>query len=584
MLRQQFNIVLFALLLTIALQSQSITQLRIRENPVFSESVIRGWVNVRLPKQYSSAFHDSLCAALTTQLQNNGFFQSNVSITLDSVRTDSTRYLADIGIKEGAAAVLSDIEYAHTDSLLLKRIKTEDQFLIGALFSKKTVEDFFSTILNYLQDSGYPFAAITLHQVQYDSISNSVKLHVNCSPGKLCKLDRISIDGNKDTKAYVIIRELPYTTGDVYNQTKIDKTQEVLNKTKLFDIVSEPQYYITDKDQGTLLITVKEKNTNTFDGVIGYQPSSNENEKGYLTGLLNIGFKNLFGTGRATSVHWQKIDRLSSEFELRYLEPWIMDYPFNINLMFYQKQQDSTYVQSQFEGSVEYLATSEMSISLQYGLTNVIPSVLSNNTYTVFNSTTTSAGFKLKIDSRDDPLSPRKGLLFINSYSLNNKRIKGSTELVSGSVKTKNQQQKLLVDLSMFFELFSKQVFSVSLHGRELRGDLIEVSDLFKFGGANTLRGYRENQFLGQRIAWVNTEYRFLLEKRAYAFLFVDNGYYLQKENVLLSTPEASDFKMGYGLGLAFESSLGIINVSFAFAKGDGFSQGKIHFGLANEF
>ena len=540
-------LIITALLFTA--HAQTINQVRVEKNVFFDESSILRTLNVQLPFKLTGPLKDTLSSVIVREMQNNGYFLSRASIRVDSTFADSVVTTLHIMVSPGKQAELKEIHY---------------------------------NTLDYFQNCGYPFASFKIRQTSYDSLANTVTLYINCSTGSRCMIDQILTEGNKNTKDYVILRELPIKTGEEYIQNKIDKVPEVLNKTKLFESVSEPQYFISNSKKGILVVTVKEKNTNSFDGVIGYQPGYDNNSSGYLTGLINIGFQNLFGTGRATSIHWQKLDRLSSEFELKYLEPWVAGYPFNINISFYQKKQDSTYVQRQFESSFEYIATNEISLALQYGLSNVIPSILSSSTFTVFKSTTSSAGFKIKVDNRDDPLSPRRGLYFSNTYTYDRKKIlENNTTL---NVKDNNEQQKMLLDLSMYFEFITKQVFAVSIHGKELRGDLIEVSDLYKLGGATSLRGYRENQFLGQRVAWVNTEYRFLLEKRSFAFLFVDNGYYLQKANSLLTTAKSEGYKMGYGLGLAFESGLGIINVSFALAKGDGFSQGKIHFGLANEF
>jgi outer membrane protein insertion porin family len=103
-------------------------------------------------------------------------------------------------------------------------------------------------------------------------------------------------------------------------------------------------------------------------------------------------------------------------------------------------------------------------------------------------------------------------------------------------------------------------------------------------GGARTLRGYRENQFFGSRIAWTNTEYRFLLARRTFIYGFVDTGYYFRPKDDLRLSPKAEGFKYGYGLGLLVETSLGYLGVSFALGQGDSFNNGKIHFGLINEF
>ena len=144
--------------------------------------------------------------------------------------------------------------------------------------------------------------------------------------------------------------------------------------------------------------------------------------------------------------------------------------------------------------------------------------------------------------------------------------------------------QRILIGLDFFYSIFSRQVVALKLNGRELQGSFFEISDLFKLGGTNSLRGYREDQFLGSRVFWSNLEYRLLLARRTYTYLFFDTGYYLVKEDAARKVSKQEAFNIGYGLGLNIETSLGVIGVSFALAKGDSFTDGKIHFGLVSEF
>jgi outer membrane protein insertion porin family len=138
--------------------------------------------------------------------------------------------------------------------------------------------------------------------------------------------------------------------------------------------------------------------------------------------------------------------------------------------------------------------------------------------------------------------------------------------------------------LGIFRRIFASQVFALSLHARELRGDQLEVSDLYRLGGTNSLRGYRENQFLANRLLWSNLELRQPFTRRSFGFIFFDSGYYLRDQDPEKNIERSSAIKLGYGLGLNIETGFGILSVSYALAKGDSFSQGKIHFGLVNEF
>ncbi|MFA5806427.1 MAG: BamA/TamA family outer membrane protein, partial [Melioribacteraceae bacterium] len=342
--------------------------------------------------------------------------------------------------------------------------------------------------------------------------------------------------------------------------------------------------YFNSKQEGVLKISIKEKQTNFFDGILGYVPAANDKESGYLTGFVNVNLRNLFGTGRAASLRWQQENRSSQELELRYLEPWLFDFPFNIEGRLFQRKQDSTYIQRDLEARLEYLATDEISASILISTQSTIPSELSSTNFTVFNSSSFTSGFNFKIDTRDDFYAPTKGIYFNNTYKYTSKKINGPSGFITPDTKIEITLQRLEFDFNIFRQVFQKQVAAFGIHGRELRGDNVELSDLYFLGGTNSLRGYREKQFQGNRILWSNLEYRLLLSRRSFAFLFFDSGYFLRNGDKQKNIPESSSFKIGYGFGLNIETGLGVLGVSFALAKGDSFGEGKIHFGIVNEF
>ena len=75
-----------------------------------------------------------------------------------------------------------------------------------------------------------------------------------------------------------------------------------------------------------------------------------------------------------------------------------------------------------------------------------------------------------------------------------------------------------------------------------------------------------------------------MLSPRTYTFVFFDSGYYLLEPIPEIGILRAEDFIFGYGIGIALDTAIGLLGVSFAFADGDTFSEGKIHFGIVNEF
>jgi len=278
------------------------------------------------------------------------------------------------------------------------------------------------------------------------------------------------------------------------------------------------------------------------------------------------------------------LDRNSQELEVKYLEPWILDLPINVGLMLFQRQQDTTYIQRNLAANFEFLATESFSSALIFSQEYTIPTNPEERGFTVFNSISTNSGVNFKYDSRDDIFVPTKGFYLLNAYKYSAKKIIGPDIFVTKTTNLNPDQFKVELDIFLFKSFFTRHIPFVSLHLRELRGDDIEISDMYRFGGNNTLRGYQENQFTGNRLLWTNIEYRYLLGRRSYTFIFTDIAYYKRNEISAINLTEFSATKIGYGAGITFETALGMLAVSYAIAQGDAFNKGKIHFGLIGEF
>jgi outer membrane protein insertion porin family len=195
-----------------------------------------------------------------------------------------------------------------------------------------------------------------------------------------------------------------------------------------------------------------------------------------------------------------------------------------------------------------------------------------------------TTGLGLRIDFRNDPIATTSGFLFETSYSFSNKDINGPAEYVTPQTKTNINLQRITIGFGAFYEIFSRNVLAFSVSGKELDGPFFEQSDLWRFGGTRSVRGYREEQFLASRIAWSNLEYRLMLTPRSYTFLFLDAGYYFLDADPERGIAQQEDYIFGYGLGITIETAIGLLGVSFALAEGETFSEGKIHFGIINEF
>ena len=106
-----------------------------------------------------------------------------------------------------------------------------------------------------------------------------------------------------------------------------------------------------------------------------------------------------------------------------------------------------------------------------------------------------------------------------------------------------------------------------------LVSDVVDRSDLFRLGGARSLRGYDEDRFEGRAAGRVLAEIRRLIDLRSYAFAFVDLGFVDQAAG----TDEGLGLWPGYGLGMQLDTAAGLITLTYGFNAEDGPASGRIH-------
>lgn len=588
MLHRIKYLVFFLCLPLSIISPQIIRNIQVQGNASISNSEITNWAGISSGQKIFEGIIDSVKSRLALHFADIGFFHSNFDGTEIVSSPDSQFADLRVTVSENDPTYINDIIFLNASAADSINVIPKFNFLGGKVFTSYGIEESISSVLTFFENNGNPFSKITISHINFFTDSSDEKykadIVLKIDRGGKRLIDKIQIEGNSKTKNYVILREMRLNKTEMYSQKLIEEMPSRLNKLGFFEPVKVPDYYINSQNEGVLIVHVKEKQTNNFDGIIGYIPGSVANTGGYFTGLVNISLRNLFGTGRAAAIRWQKLDQSSQELELKYLEPWALGLPININGGLFQRKQDTTYVQRRLDLALQYLASEYISASLTLSTESVIPSDTDTLFLTVYNSSSVTTGINFKIDTRDDPYSPTRGILFINSYSFSRKTINGPQKFFTPGLATNVDLQRIEMEFKIFFQPLEKQVLAFGLNGKELRGSFFEQSDLFRFGGTNTLRGYRENQFLGSRILWSNLEYRFLLTQRSFAFLFFDSGYFLRKEDTVHNIPGIEGFRIGYGLGINLETSLGVIGVSFALAKGDTFSEGKIHFGIVNEF
>src|SRR5690606_94512 len=86
-------------------------------------------------------------------------------------------------------------------------------------------------------------------------------------------------------------------------------------------------------------------------------------------------------------------------------------------------------------------------------------------------------------------------------------------------------QERVRFSGRLYRPLFSRGVFAIGIDAASVLRGVSDQSDLLRFGGATTLRGYDEDRFLARTAGRALVELRYLLDRESFAFAFMDAGY-----------------------------------------------------------
>jgi outer membrane protein insertion porin family len=577
------QILLLATLVASRASAATIHSVSVSGNSAFSSREILSWLSSRPAAKYSRDRAESDVRTVVDRYREQGYLSTRAEFVLPAAG-DTTSLDLVLTVVEGRQTVLGRLTLRGmkqmTAAELLERFETRP----GDPLRQAVLERDFENILRRYETLGYPFARCSVAGMESHPGPevDSLDVDVEVDEGERMTIDEVRIEGNRETESSVIVRETRLRFGEMFNPVKIDRIRERLNRLNIFASVAEPELYMRGT-KGGILIKVQEGSTNTFDGLLGYVPASPTGGGGYVTGLAAVSMRNLFGTGRKIAVRWQREDRYTQELGVRYTEPWVAGLPINIGGGFLQRQQDSTYIRRSLDLKGELMLSEELSVAGVFSAENVYPSA-DTLSATVARSSTASFGIDLLYDTRDDLYSPTRGARYQTDYQYGTKKVTAIPTAIAATFAPSGSVQRLTIDCDFYLTTLMRQVLAMGVHGRRVQGGNIDESDMYRFGGATTLRGYRENQFLGTDVVWTNTEYRFLVGRRSFFYGFFDTGYYLHPADAGRNIPRTEAFKFGYGVGIRVDTPLGNMGVSFALGKGDTFGTAKIHVGLINDF
>ncbi len=528
-------------------------------------------------------------------------------VRIDSVKFDHTADSSQITLRifltEGRPIEIGEIVFEGNRSVARADLLNVMNASVQAPFDPEMLERDLDDMVSLYEDRGFPFARIVISEFRLHAENARPQLSMTFSieENQPTILSRLDMAGLKETRPPVLIREMRLPLPRPYRRSEVRNGLAQVRKFSFITDIREGELTPAGDSAFVLTFDVEEGPSNTVDGIAGYVPKTAVS-KGYFTGFANLSFQNLFGTARRLDARWQKRNRYTQEFQLAYMEPWVMNYPVNLGGSVRQLVQDTIYTEREWTLDGQVWVGANTSGLFGFKIKSIIPA--NAPTGYAFNIPTadhTGLYVGMEYDTRDSPYNPRRGVLYnaLAEYGKKNEHYfvaepgAADTLVINDSPVTVKRQkrsvstQKLTMRVETIFSMTRRLVLYNAVHGAAYKSpqSVVPYSEQIRFGGLKSVRGYTEDFFNGTRVGWDNFEIRWLTSPRSRLFAFADLGYYFRREwNSLNRVIKRDGWPFGYGFGIRFETGLGLFALDFGLGKKDSFSEGKIHFGIASRF
>lgn len=441
----------------------------------------------------------------------------------------------------------------------------------GEILNSRTLQQNVQAIQDQYRKDGYILAKIT--DMNIDRQGNLV-LRVNEGI-----LEGYKVKGNTKTKERVILREMRQKPGQPFNSKLARRSMQRVYNLGFFEDVNIKLNPGVDPNAVVVELDVKEKRTGSFGIGAGYS-----SEDGVI-GMVSLGDTNFRGTGDAISVTYETSgdDEDAHGYSISYRHPWIDQKETVGTVRIYNRTYEyddydtdgdlkETYMRKYSGGELTLgRPVSEYSTNYvtlrnrkdQY-VRHVDDRWYASRKGTAWErdnfGTTRSVTLEHVTDTRDNIYNPTTG----GRISLS-----GEVAGLGGDFDF----QKMTIEDQRYHKVGHAQVLALRAQYGIGHGHISEFNQ-YKVGGQSSLRGYREDQFRGNRMALATLEYRFPIVSKVQGALFTDWGG-AWNDGV---TPK--DIKGSVGVGLALNTPLGPLRLDY----GRGRDGGRVHFTVGGSF
>ncbi len=312
------------------------------------------------------------------------------------------------------------------------------------------------------------------------------------------------------------------------------------------------------------------KRTGSFAGALGVvrDPAA---DRARVSGRVHLSLLDLLGTARQFRGDWLDDGATRSRLDLSYLEPMLFSSPLDLNLSIGQRHEDGRFDTVLGELGLRLPWSGRRTLSVHVALDR---STFAGETSRVRQRRRFGAELGLRVPR---PLS--RGI-----YGAFESRLSAAQLHETGAAPP--SQTLIATHLEGGWAMRARLAVELRADWKSVETDELPlpISELIFLGGATSVRGYAEQQFRGERIAFGAGQLVIGAARRGQAYLFYDLGWARETRLLEQLRSERQGWLHGFGMGLRSPVAVGALDLSLGFAERFDFDGAKLHLSLSQEF
>ena len=312
----------------------TVTDIFFEGNSVYSNSTLRGQLSMK-PKGLirDGAFQEAQLLAdqeaITRYYRDRGYLDAEITDVVREVNRDekgNNNMTITYRISEGKTYSFTGITFEGNDIFSTEELQKLVRSKTGETANASRIEADLQRVADLYGENGYIFNSISHEEIR-NAEAGTIAFRISIIERGRAHIENIILKGNKKTKDFVILREIPLESGDVFSKTKILEGMRNLYNLQYFSAIMPDTPPGSADNLMDLVLTVEEQPTTEVQFGLTYSGSSDPDDFP-ISGILSLTDRNFLGYGNQVKGDLT-VSPSNQSLSLQYSQRWLKDIPLS---------------------------------------------------------------------------------------------------------------------------------------------------------------------------------------------------------------------------------------------------------------